>query len=193
MDGSVSAPLPDWWGRKDYAVLKAEQVFGSVKGRKALHKILYFANLETDMFKYQWYAYGPYSTELAYKIADHVLYRHLDEDDAGGKTRHDMSLSESGGRLLGGARHEHIDSALGRAHALLRDAPPRRMDLLASVHYAFSCVREPGKVCGFMQALKPAANFTAVDVEEALLFLQSKSVIDLEKTDDRRGPERIRA
>ena len=44
-----------------------------------------------------------------------------------------------------------------------------------------------------MQALKPAANFTADDVEDALLFLQSKSVIGLEKTDDRRGSERIHA
>ena len=43
MPDPVLDSYPDWWTNKDYAVLKAVEVFGTVRGRKALHKILYFA------------------------------------------------------------------------------------------------------------------------------------------------------
>lgn len=189
----MSVPLPDWWSRKDYAVLKAVQLFGPVKGRKSLHKILYFVNLKTDMFEYQWYECGPYSPELAYKIADHVLDKSLNVEDGGGMTRYDMSLSAGGGRLLDGVRHARIDSALEDAHALLAGMPPRRMELLASVRYILSCVRKPGKVYEFMQALKPGTNFTAGEVDGALQFLHDKSVIDLEKAGDQQDSKPVHA
>ena len=41
--------------------LRAVEAFGTVRGRKALHKVLYFANLKQHLFKYQWYRYGTYS------------------------------------------------------------------------------------------------------------------------------------
>lgn len=170
---------PDWWSKKDYAVLKAVQVFGPVRGRRALHKILYFANLKTHTFKYQWYTYGPYSPELGYKIADHVHDKSLDvkKDGMGGKARYDMSLSADGSRLLENARYEEIDSALGWAHALLGGGmPPRETELLASVHYIASCGHEPGMVHGIMRDLKPAAGFTAGDVGRAVRFLGRKGL-----------------
>lgn len=167
--------LPDWWNHKDHAVLKAVQVFGTVKGRKALHKILYFAGLKTNLFKYQWYEYGPYSPELSYKITDHVFDQSLDVKGA----RYDMSLSASGGRMLGRSRYKELDSAILWAHEILgKDMPPRQLELVASVHYLLSCVGEQNKVHGFMERLKPAANFTAGDVEQALRFLEEKSVIE---------------
>ena len=138
---------PDWWTKKDYAVLKAVQTFRSVKGRKALHKILYFVNIKTRMFKYQWYTYGPYSQELAYKIADHVCDQSLDvkKHDDGKTTRYDMILSKSGRNLLSGFNYAEIDSALKTVHVVLRDMPPRKMELLASVHYIASCGYEQSK------------------------------------------------
>ena len=171
---------PDWWGKKDYAVLKAVQAFGPVRGRRALHKILYFANLKTHTFKYQWYTYGPYSPELAYKIADHVYGRSLDVEKGGGggRARYDMSLSAGGGRLLENARYKEIDSALDWAHALLGGGmPPREMELLASVHYIASCGHGPGRVHGAMLDLKPAAGFTAGYVERAMRFLERKGLL----------------
>ena len=171
--------LPDWWNHKDHAVLKAVQVFGTVKGRKALHKILYFAGLKTSLFKYQWYEYGPYSMELSYKITDHVFDQSLDvkEDDGGASC--DMSLSASGGRMLGRSRYEELDSAIIWARGILGEGmPPSQLDLVASVHYLLSCVGEQGKVHGFMERLKPAVDFTAGDVEQALRFLEEKSVIE---------------
>lgn len=164
-------------------MLKAVQMFDPVKGRKALHKILYFANLKTHTFKYQWYTYGPYSPELGYKIADHVYGKSLDvkKDDSGGKTRYDMSLSADGSKLLEKARHEEIDSALGWAHKILGNGTlPREMELLASVHYIASCGHEPSKVHGVMLNLKPKAGFTADDVGWAMRFLERKGLLESE-------------
>ena len=154
-------PYPDWWTTKDYAVLKAVEVFGTVRGRKALHKILYFANLKEHMFKYQWYKYGPYSPDLAPTIANHVSSESLrvEKDESGGNTRYDMSLAAGGIRLLGHDPEIEIDAAVEWAHDLLDRMDPREMELMASVHYLASCVREQGEVYGLMQRLKPAANF----------------------------------
>lgn len=176
---AVAGLKPDWWTKKDYAVLKAVQTFHSVKGRKALHKILYFVNLKTHMFKYQWYTYGPYSPELAYKIAEHVCDQSLDvekyEDEE--VTRYDMSLSEIGRNLLDGSSHVEIDSTLKTVYALLHDISPRRMELLASVHYITSCGYEQSKAGQILQNLKPASNFDDDEVEWAMAFLV-KGVFD---------------
>lgn len=179
--------LPDWWSKKDYSVLKAVETFGSVNGRKALHKILYFANLKTRTFKYQWYTYGPYSPELAYKIADHVCDRSIDvkEDNSGGMIRYDMSLSESGSNLLSNDSHEAIDSALDRAHALLHGMQPRQMELLASIHFIVWCGYEQSKAGQILRNLKPAANFVESEVEDIMPLLKNRSLAELEASDAR--------
>ena len=170
---------PDWWTNKDYAVLKAVEVFGTVRGRKALHKVLYFADLKTHMFKYQWYKYGPYSPDLAPKITNLMLKSlKVEEHNSGSITRYDMSLAADGRALLEHGKHEEIDSAVEWAHRLLADMPPREMELMASVHYLDSCVEEQGEVYGLMQRLKPDANFTEKDVERALQFLVGEGLIE---------------
>lgn len=171
---------PDWWCRKDYAVLKAVEVFGTVKGRKALHKILYFANLKTSTFKYQWYRYGPYSPDLAYKISDHVFDTSLDvtEDGSGDRTRYDMRLSPLGRRMLEYGSYEEVDSALGWVHELLGDMTPRRMELTASVHYLVCRGHARGEVHGIIDDLKPKSGFTEGDVEQALKLLDGKGMLE---------------
>lgn len=172
---------PDWWTQKDYAVLRAVEVFGTVRGRKALHKVLYFANLKQHLFKYQWYKYGPYSPDLAPTIANHVFSKSLyvEKDESGGKPRYDMSLAAGGRRLLGHGPEPEIDAAVEWAHGLLDGMDPREMELMASVHYLASCVREQGEVYGLMQRLKPAANFAEKDVDRAFRFLGNKSCLKL--------------
>lgn len=179
----VLGVLPDWWTWKDYAVLKAVQTFGSVKDRKALHKILYFANLKTRTFMYQWYTYGPYSPELAYKIADHVHDKSLDvtESDSGGKTVHGMNLSARGRKLLANASFKEMDSALDRAHALLHGMSPRQMDLLASLHFIISSDYEESEAGQILHGLKPAPNFTDAEVEKTLPFLKNSALAELEE------------
>ena len=178
----VTRLRPDWWNKKEYAVLKAVQTFGTVQGRKALHKILYFADLQTRMFKYQWYTYGPYSPELAYKIADHVCDKSLNvaEDDSGGMTRYDMSLSASGAKLLEMDSHHDVDSALARTHALLRDMSPRQMELLASVHYIGICGYERREAGQILHDLKPASDFADNEVEWAIKLLENGALVELE-------------
>ena len=170
---------PDWWCKKDYAVLKAVEVFGTVKGRKALHKILYFANLKTRTFKYQWYRYGPYSPDLVYKIADHVsdgsLY--VEKGGSGGKTGCDMSLSSIGGRMLKYGSYDEVGSALGWARGLLEDMSPREMELMASVHYLVWCGHARGEVHGVIHESKPESGFTEAEVERALRFLDGKGLL----------------
>lgn len=172
----------DWWSKKDYAVLKSVQTFGSVKGRKALHKILYFTNLKTNMFKYQWYTYGPYSPELAYKIADHVCDKSLDvqEHGSGDMTRYDMSLSAGGSKLLARASHPDIDSALDRVHALLHGMSPRQMELLASVHFIVMSGHEQSKAGQVLKSLKPASDFKDDEIRWAVEFLAGGALAELE-------------
>lgn len=174
--------LPDWWSKKDYVVLKAIETFGSVNGRKALHKILYFANLKTRTFKYQWYTYGPYSPELAYKIADHVCDRSIDvkEDKSGDMIRYNMSLSESGSKLLANDSHEVVDYALDQTHELLRGMSPRQMELLASIHFIISCNYERSKAGQILRNLKPMANFTDGEVEQIMPLLENRSLAKLQ-------------
>ena len=172
-------PYPDWWTAKDYAVLRAVEAFGTVRGRKALHKVLYFANLKQHLFKYQWYKYGPYSPDLAPTIANHVFSRSLYEGQSGGNTSHDMSLAAGGRRLLGHGSDKEIDAAVEWARDLLDGMDPRETELTASVHYLASCVREQGEVYGLMQRLKPAANFAKKDVDRALRFLEDNDCLSL--------------
>lgn len=172
-------PYPDWWTSKDYAVLKTVEVFGTVKGRKALHKVLYFANLKGRMFKYQWYRHGPYSPDLAPTIANHVFSRSLYEDESGDDARRDIKLAAGGRRLLGHGPEEEIDAAVGWARGLLDGMDPRETELTASVHYLASCVRERGEVYGLMRRLKPAAGFAQKDADRALLFLESRGCMGL--------------
>ena len=169
---------PDWWGRKDYVILQAVRVFGTVEDRKMLGKIIYFANLKTRMFEYQWCTYGVCSAELGYKIADHIHYSFDFKGDIGKETERDLRLSERGGRLLGDERHQDVDSALESAHALLDGLSGRQMDLLASVHHIALCGQEPGDVHGFMQRITPEVVFTAADVAWAMQFLESRGLIE---------------
>lgn len=171
---------PDWWCRKDYAVLKAVEVFGTVRGRKALHKILYFANLKTHTFKYQWYRYGPYSPDLVYKIADHVSDGSLDvkKGGRGGKTRYDMSLSSVGRRMLKYGSYDEVGSAIGWVRRLLGDMSPREMELMASVHYLVWRGHARGEVHGVIHESKPESGFTEAEVEKALQFLEGRGLLE---------------
>ena len=186
---------PDWWCKKDYAVLKAVEAFGTVRGRKALHKVLYFANLKTHTFKYQWYRYGPYSPDLVYKIADHVSDGSLDVEKGGsvGKTRYDMSLSSTGRKMLKYGPYKEVDSALGWARGLLGDMSPRDMELMASVHYLVWRGHERGEVHGIMHNSKPESGFTKDDVERALRFLDGKGLLGPQASGAARRSEQIRA
>lgn len=176
----MNAFRPDWWCEKDYAVLKAVEVFGTVEGKKALHKILYFANLKTHTFRYQWYRYGPYSPDLVYKIADHVYDKSLNVEKFGSsdKPRYDMTISAAGIELMRYGPYEEVDSALRWVHELLGGMTPRDMELVASAHYLVWRGHARDEVHGIMHGLKPESGFTEADVEKALEFLDGKGLLE---------------
>lgn len=172
----------DWWSRKEHSVLKAVEVFGAVEDRKALHKILYFANLKTRAFKYQWYKYGPFSPELGYKIADHVCDKSIDvkECDAGA-LRRGMTLSGLGADLLADSSYEEVDSALSLVHALLSGVSPRRLDLLASAHFIIWSGYKQSEAVRILRGMKPAFYFSDAEAQRAVEFLQSRDFAELDE------------
>lgn len=166
--------------KKEYAVLKAVEVFGTVKNREALSNILYFADLKRHTFDYRWCAYGVCSPELEPKISYHVYFSFDVKGKREEKSEHDLSLSAQGVRLLGNNRHEEIDAALDWAHGLLDGMSPRQMDLLASVHFLSACGNERSAVHEIVLELKPVVEFTAGEVEWAMEFLEGKGMLEPE-------------
>jgi len=177
---SVEALQSDSRGRKEYAVLKAVEVFGTVKNREALSNILYFTDLKSHTFNYRWCAYGVCSPELEPKISYHVYFSFDAKGEREEKTEHDLSLSAHGARLLGNNRHEEIDAALGWAHGLLDGVSPRQMDLLASVHFLYSCGNGRSAVREIVREMKPVVAFTAGEVEWAMEFLEGNGMLEPE-------------
>lgn len=191
---SVEAFQSDSRSRKEYAVLKAVEVFGTVKSREALSSILYFADLKRHTFNYRWCAYGVCSPELEPMISYHVYFSFDAKGKREEKAEHDLRLSARGVRLLGNNRHEEIDAALDWARGLLDGVSPRQMDLLASVHFLSSCGNGRIKVREIMLEMKPVVVFTAGEVEWATEFLEGKGVLEPETaTGTTRDPVRIPA
>lgn len=169
--------------RAEYAVLKALDTFGRIEGRKALQKILYFVNLDRGIFPYQWNSYGPYSEAVKYMsegmAADGQIRVKPMPVGAGG-AQFDMELTDEGKERLGSLEAvREIDSAIGRVHRFLGGKSPREMELLASVYYIASYDRDKysDKVFDVITDLKPKANFTKHDVDEAMRELRGEKLL----------------
>ena len=170
---------------KAYSILKAMDMFGRIKGKKALQKILYFVNLEQKIFLYQWSSYGPYSEEAKCMLDDMVISRHIHMEerdlDDGGMARFDMELTEDGRSRLGSiGQMPEIDSRLGFVRRLLGGKSPREMELLASAYYivSYDDGAYSGRTFDIISKLKPNANFSQGDVDGAVRELESHGLLD---------------
>lgn len=167
--------------------MKTIDKFGTVPGKKALHKITYFTNLETNDFLYRWNNYGPYSEEVQQFFDDSYLDSLISVDPKhlnGAAIQYDTSLTEQGGSLLQEMKDEHenqfaqIDKAVDSSHRLLRDKSPREMELLASVHYIATYDRSYNAetIWKIINKLKPESRFSREEVEKSLGTLKKANL-----------------
>ena len=169
--------MPPWLDVRAYPVLKAVQVFGTVRHRETLNEILYFANLKKSVFQYHWGTRSVFSDEVGYTIDDFV-YGPLDVKDRDEDAERDLSLSDSGRRLLGLARHDEVDSAVDWARGLLDGMSPRRVKVLASVHFLAFCGQEPAELHARIRRMSFENDFAVQEVAWAMQFLESKGLLE---------------
>lgn len=170
--------------RKNYVVLKTVNEFGEIGGKKALQKILYFTNLETRIFPYQWNTYGPYSEEVKYQLDDMVLDGQINLEEVElmtkGRTKFNMKLTESGQSYLESIGEiPGIDSRIKFVHQFLNGKSSREMELLASVHYIalYKNGKFFDKIFDIISELKPKAGFIESDVDNAIKELQAHKLL----------------
>jgi len=166
----------------EYAFFSAIEKFGIIPGKKALHKILYFTNLQTDDFIYRWNNFGPYSDEVQQFFDDYCLDNAIsiqEEQLNNFATQYNTSLEERGKRILETLREnprvnrERIDNAINFAYELLHKKTPRQMELLASVHYitSYDNQLDDDEILRIINELKPESNFSLQEIEDSLASL----------------------
>jgi len=167
------------------AMLRAIRRFGSIPGKKALQKVMYFANLENPLFSFEWNKFGPYSEELKYTFDAALMAEQIDVEPEELMTRKgqqfNMKLSQQGQRLIEAIPpDEPTENGINFAYELLNEKNPRQMELLASVHYIVSNSNseiDPEEIYETIDLLKPNAGFTLEDVQEALAELEEFNLI----------------
>lgn len=167
-----------------FATLYAISRFGTVPGKKALQKVLYFSNLKSNVFNFQWNTYGPYSEELQYLYDDAYLENVISVNKTPLQftmgTQYDTTLSDKGKTYLKSLSKEpNIKKAVDFAYCLLKDKTPREMELLASVHYiaSYEDTTNSTKIWEIINELKPKAHFTKENVKEAVSELKAMKLI----------------
>lgn len=174
-------PIPN----KSSAVLYAIKKFDVVPGKKALQKIMYFANIRSSLFSFQWNNYGPYSEELNYIFEDaaidgtiHVMPKSFSNSEI---KQYNMELSESGSSGLESFKLDRkLKTSVDFAYKILRGKTPRQMELLASVHYIVNdneCNTDPEYVWSIINLLKPEQGFTQKDVMKAIEELKNLKLL----------------
>jgi len=183
--------LKDWGFiemNREFTLLSVIDKFGTVKGKKALHKIIYFTNLQTEDFLYRWNNYGPYSEEVQQFYEDASIDNIIkvrEESLGGSATQYNMSLDQSGKKMLEelannkNINHDRILSAINSSYELLNGMSPREMELLASVHYVttYDPNQDSRRIWEIIDKLKPESNFSLEEVEGFLTILCNNHLI----------------
>lgn len=167
---------------REYTLLSVINKFGIVPGKKALHKITYFTNLQTDDFLYRWNNYGPYSDEVQQFFDDAYLDDIIAVDEISLNNiakQYNTTLTEHGSVRLNHLKdssneeYKRINSSIDFTYNLLHNKTPRQMEILASVHYIinYDCTFNPEKILEIINQLKPQSHFTIEEVTEALTIL----------------------
>lgn len=170
---------------KNYAVLYAIRKFGSIPGKKALHKIMYFAGLKANIYTFQWNKFGPYSEELTYDFDDGVVEGLIDVNPTNLKSRdgkqYNMQLSHHGLDTLNSFELDEVTKrSIDFAYKILVEKSPRKMELLASTYYIVKhddYKNSQSDVYETLKMLKPRAGFTKEEVTDSIHELQSLSLI----------------
>lgn len=180
--------------RDDYIVMRLVELAtpsGGIEGKKALQKMLYFFNLRHRRFIYKWAPYGPYSQDVQQAVHEFTYTKEIEVENVPTRKEgiHVQRLKYAGrppprytpAELLDFPEDldEGLRSVLDFADTIEREERPRKLELLASVHFiARSHERlDAGytavSVHDHLHALKPAAGFKLSDVEESIDTLKA--------------------
>ena len=170
--------------KQHFAMLYTVNKFKMVPGKKALQKILYFSNLKSNVFNFQWNTYGPYSEELQYlfddSYVDNIITVKKTPLQFTSGTQYDTSLSSKGEEYLKTLNKDpSIKKAINFSYSLLKNKSPREMELLSSVHYiaTYENTSNSTKIWEIINELKPKAHFTKENVKEAISELKAAKLI----------------
>ncbi len=152
-----------------------------IRGKKALHKSLYFLNQTHTLFSFRWADYGPFCGEIQ-QIADRLVASgnvKVDEIKTKKKGAVIQNLQFSGNDSIEINIPSEIDSNLDEIVRFVAGKSPRDLELLASVH--FWAVKQKilfgeysaGYVFEKLSELKPDARFVLGDVTNAIETLQT--------------------
>ena len=168
------------------SLLYAIQKFDTVPGKKALHKIIYFANLRAETYSFQWHKYGPYSEELNYILDDAIMEGLIDVTPTNLRVRNgqqlNMKLSSSGLDILKSSHSTNtsVKKSVDFAYDVLSGKNPRQMELLASTHYILAESNDEmnaKSVWNVLMTLKPYSGYTQDEVTMAINELKNSKLI----------------
>lgn len=185
MKALSNASFLDLIDEQNRILLHVVKKFRIVQGKKALHKILYFLDLDLHKFSYRWDNYGPYSQEVKYLFEDAVDDGFLDIDPIPLKNKnakqYNMSISEKGIDFTNkNTLNSSLKGKIDNVYNILKDKTPRQMELLASVHYIIKdngCKTEPEFILDVIRSLKPESGFTLKDIKKSILQLKDFQLV----------------
>lgn len=144
--------------------------FGTIPGRKALQKLVYFLK-ESGLginFEFQWDRFGPFSPELATYIEDLVAEGLVqseakrvlitsDEDSSG--VQYNFRLTKRASELLSSQEASSNEKAkIDRVIRLIQEIGIRNLELYASVHYVMKFFSTKNEKARFPEGLFDLVN-----------------------------------
>jgi uncharacterized protein YwgA len=173
-------------------MLYALKRFGSIPGKEALQKIMYFASIKSNStsYSFQWNKYGPYSEELKYAFDDAIMEGTIDYYLVDPPMEHgqqfNIKLTTQGEELLNSCILDNdVREPIEFAYQILKNKNPIQMELLSSVHYIVRHNDDDssGKtsavlfVLDILRKLKPGARFKQEDIISILEELEEHNML----------------
>src|SRR5215217_3705978 len=154
------------------SILYVIKKFRSVPGKNVLQSIMYFANIKTNMYSFQWNKFGPYSEELKYALDDAIINGSVEygavDNTIRNKQQLTIKLTDQGKHQLDSNLDKTIVESVELAHKLLKNKDYRKIGLLASIHYMMKY--NDGKtnavsLWNIIKKLRPDDGFELSDIE----------------------------
>ena len=167
-------------------MLYAVKQFGSISGKEALQRIMYFASIKSNTYSFQWSKYGPYSEELKhtfdYAIIEGTIdYYPIDVPTTYGQQLN-VKLTSQGEKLLSSSILDNgSKESIDFAYQILKNKSQIQMELLSSVHYIEKY--NDGKtnalfILDILRKLKPnAAGFKQEDIRSVIEELKELKLV----------------
>lgn len=151
-------------------------------GKKALQKSFYFFNLKHNIFSFRWADFGPMSGEIQQIVHDLESAKRIEVESI--RTRNSNAILKSMKYIPKDPTLRvplDLDKALDATVKFVAGRDSRNLELLASVHFWAARNHNDEDVVEYvhrmLDELKPGANFTKNDVEDAIRDLRKQDLL----------------